>query len=42
MAGNQQESFMAQVLSQPGNYQPKHIMAAVAMGRWLNVSSVYK
>jgi hypothetical protein len=40
MAGNQQESFMAQVLSQPGNYQPKHIMAAVAMGRWLNVSEI--
>mmetsp|Transcript_11942 Transcript_11942/g.17909 ORF Transcript_11942/g.17909 Transcript_11942/m.17909 type:complete len:1083 (-) Transcript_11942:115-3363(-) len=40
MAGNQQESFMAQVLSQPGNYQQKHIMAAVAIGRWLNVSEI--
>lgn len=35
---NEQESFMTQVLSQPGKHSPGQIIAAVAMGRWLNVS----
>eukprot|EP00557_Chaetoceros_sp_GSL56_P010970 CAMPEP_0176477488 /NCGR_PEP_ID=MMETSP0200_2-20121128/649_1 /TAXON_ID=947934 /ORGANISM="Chaetoceros sp., Strain GSL56" /LENGTH=1094 /DNA_ID=CAMNT_0017873301 /DNA_START=171 /DNA_END=3455 /DNA_ORIENTATION=- len=40
MTSNQQESFMTQVLSQPGKHSPGQIIAAVAMGRWLNVSEI--
>ena len=36
----QQEQFMSQVLSAPENYSPLHVLSAVAMGRWLNVSRI--
>ena len=36
----QQEQYMSQVLGAPENYSPLHVLSAVAMGRWLNVSRI--